>query len=454
MEQRETFSSRLGFILISAGCAIGLGNVWRFPYIVGKYGGAAFVLIYLFFLFLIGIPVLTMEFAVGRSSQKSAISAFRVLTRRKSKWDLQGKMSLVGNYLLLMFYTNTAGWVMLYVFKMLSGELSGKTAQEVSAVFSDLLASPWQMGIGMALAVGIGVAVCSRGLRDGVEKINKAMMLCLLVIMVVLCIQALSLQGASEGLAFYLIPDFKKMAAYPLSEVIYAAMSQAFFTLSVGMGSMEIFGSFIGKERSLLGEAVNVAFLDTLVALLAGCIIFPACFAFGVSVDEGVGLVFVTLPNVFNQMSGGNLWGALFFVLMSFAALSTVIAVFENILNFTQELWGWSRKKALLYNGIALFLLSIPCVLSSNVWNFNILGLGSIADVEDFLVSGIILPFGSFLFAVFCTKKFGWGFENYLQEANAGEGIHIPKWTYAYLRYVLPVIILVILGLGLVTKFM
>lgn len=453
MEQRETFSSRLGFLLISAGCAIGLGNVWRFPYIVGKYGGAAFVLVYLFFLFLIGIPVLIMEFAVGRGSRKSAITAFEVLHQRKSKWDFVGKMSLVGNYLLLMFYTNTAGWMLLYVYKTLSGELTGKSAQAIGLSFQSLLASPITMGIGMAIVVGISVWVCSKGLRKGVEKINKIMMVCLLIIMIVLCVQALSLEGASQGLRFYLIPDFQKMLSYPLSEIIFAAMSQAFFTLSVGMGSMEIFGSFIDKEHSLVKEATNVALLDTLVALLAGCIIFPACFAFNVNVDEGVGLVFVTLPNVFNQMSGGRIWGGLFFLLMTFAALSTVIAVFENILNFTEELWGWSRKQALIRNGIALFILSIPCILSSNVWNFNILGLGSIADVEDFLVSGIILPIGSLLFVLFCTRKYGWGFKGFLDEANMGKGISIPRWSYGYLRYVLPCIIFGVFLLGIIAKF-
>ena len=430
MEKRETFASRLGFILISAGCAIGLGNVWRFPYITGKYGGAAFVLIYLCFLVILGIPIMVMEFSVGRASQKSAARSFHVLEPKGTKWHLTSYVAIAGNYLLMMFYTTVGGWMLAYIVKMASGTFTNLTPDEVGGVFNNMLANPGEMTFWMIVTVVVSFGVCSMGLRNGVERINKAMMSLLFVILIALCIRSVTLEGAGEGLKFYLVPDFGKMAENGIGEAVYAAMGQSFFTLSLGIGAMAIFGSYISKERRLTGECINICVLDTTVALLSGLVIFPACFAFGVDPGEGPGLVFVTLPNVFNQMPGGRLWGSLFFVFMSFAALSTVIAVFENIISFAIDLWGWSRKKAILVNLVVILVLSMPCVLGFNVLSsIQPLGAGTtIQDLEDFIISNNLLPIGSVLYLLFCTSRYGWGWKNFIAEADAGKGIQFPEW--------------------------
>lgn len=446
--EREKFSSRLGFILISAGCAIGLGNVWRFPYITGKYGGAAFVLIYLFFLIVLGLPIMVMEFAVGRASQKSIATSFNVLEKKGSKWHLYRYIGMAGNYLLMMFYTTIGGWMLAYFFKMAKGEFTGLDAEGVSNVFNDLTTDMPVMIFWMAVIVVLCFLVCSMGLQSGVERINKIMMVILLALMVVLAVNSILLPGASEGLKFYLLPDFKKLKEYSAQEVIFAAMGQSFFTLSCGIGALAIFGSYIGKERKLTGEAVNILVLDTAVALIAGLIIFPACSAYGVNPGEGPGLVFVTLPNVFNHMKLGSLWGALFFLFMTFAAASTIIAVFQNIISFAQDLWGWSLKKATIVNLIAIFLLSLPCIFGMTIWSdFTIIGK-SIMDFEDFLVSNNILPLGSLVYLLFCVTRYGWGWKNFLQEANTGEGISFPKKVRVYLTFVLPIIVLYIFVQG------
>lgn len=455
MEQREKFSSRIGFILISVGCAVGLGNVWRFPYIVGKYGGAAFVLIYLVFLAILGLPIMVMELSVGRASQRSAAKSFHVLEPKGSKWHLGSYLAIAGNYLLMMFYTTVGGWMLIYVKKMAFGEFSGKTVEEIGGIFNETLASPGSMVGGMAVVVLLGFLVCSMGLKKGVERITKWMMSLLFVILLILCIRSVTLPGAKAGLAFYLIPDFGKIAESGAGEVIFAAMGQAFFTLSLGIGAMAIFGSYIGRSRTLTGEAVHICVLDTVVAFLAGLIIFPACFAFGVNPGEGPGLVFVTLPNIFNQMSAGRLWGVLFFLFMSFAALSTIIAVFENIISFSKDLWGFSRKKASLINGVAIAVLSLPCALGFNVWSFiQPMGAGStVQDLEDFVISNNLLPIGSLIYLLFCTSRYGWGWKKFTEEADAGEGLKFPKWSRMYVSYVLPVIVLIIFVMGYWKKF-
>ena len=455
MEKREHFSSRLGFILISAGCAIGLGNVWRFPYITGKYGGAAFVLVYLLFLVILGLPIMVMEFAVGRASQKSAAKSFHVLEPAGSKWHITGYLAILGNYMLMMFYTTVAGWMIYYVYKMIRGEFSGLTPDEVGGIFGDMLADPKAMTFWMLVIVLLCFGVCSLGLQKGVERITKVMMSFLIVILVVLCVRSITLEGAAEGIRFYLIPDFGKMIENGLGEAVYAAMGQAFFTLSLGIGAMAIFGSYISKERRLLGESLNICLLDTGIALMAGLVIFPACFAFGVDPGEGPGLVFVTLPNIFNQMAGGRIFGTLFFIFMTFAAMSTVIAVFENILSFSIDLWGWDRKKAVLVNGLLIIVLSLPCVLGFNVLgNIQPLGAGStIQDLEDFIISNNLLPIGSLLYLLFCTRKNGWGWNNFIAEADSGKGIKFPQWARFYVSYILPVIIIFILFMGYWQKF-
>ena len=455
MEKRETFASRLGFILISAGCAIGLGNVWRFPYITGKYGGAAFVLIYLCFLVILGIPIMVMEFSVGRASQKSAARSFHVLEPKGTKWHLTSYVAIAGNYLLMMFYTTVGGWMLAYIVKMASGTFTNLTPDEVGGVFNNMLANPGEMTFWMIVTVVVSFGVCSMGLRNGVERINKAMMSLLFVILIALCIRSVTLEGAGEGLKFYLVPDFGKMAENGIGEAVYAAMGQSFFTLSLGIGAMAIFGSYISKERRLTGECINICVLDTTVALLSGLVIFPACFAFGVDPGEGPGLVFVTLPNVFNQMPGGRLWGSLFFVFMSFAALSTVIAVFENIISFAIDLWGWSRKKAILVNLVVILVLSMPCVLGFNVLSsIQPLGAGTtIQDLEDFIISNNLLPIGSVLYLLFCTSRYGWGWKNFIAEAGAGKGIHFSKWARFYVTYILPIIVIAILIISYIQKF-
>lgn len=446
--KREKFSSRLGFILISAGCAIGLGNVWRFPYISGKYGGAAFVLIYLFFLAILGLPIMVMEFAVGRASQKSIATSFNVLEKKGSKWHVYRYFGMAGNYLLMMFYTTIGGWMIQYFFKMAKGDFVGLNAEQISGVFGEVSTNKNSMIFWMLVIVVIGFLVCSLGLQNGVEKITKVMMVVLLALMLVLAVRSCTLDGASEGLKFYLLPDFKKLTEYNITEVVFAAMGQAFFTLSLGIGALAIFGSYIGKERKLTGEAISITILDTFVAIVAGLIIFPACFAFGVDPGEGPGLVFVTLPNVFNAMAGGRIWGTLFFLFMTFAALSTIIAVFQNIIAFAQDLWGWGLKKASLVNMIAVFLLSLPCIFGMTIWSdFTILGK-DIMGFEDFLVSNNLLPLGSLVYLMFCVSRYGWGWDNFLKEANTGAGISFPKKIRFYLNYILPLIVLYIFFQG------
>ena len=455
MNNRERFSSRLGFILISAGCAVGLGNVWRFPYIVGKYGGAAFVLIYLVFLVLLGLPIMVMEFAVGRASQKSAARSFHVLEPAGTKWHLQGYACMAGNYLLMMFYTTVGGWMAAYIFKTLTGEFKGLDSDGVAAVFNDMLARPGYMTFWMVLVVLLSFFICSLGLQKGVERITKAMMSCLFLILLILCIRSVTLPGASEGLRFYLIPDFTRFTENGVGNTIFAAMGQAFFTLSLGIGAMAIFGSYIGKDHTLTGETINICLLDTLVAFLAGLIIFPSCFAFGVDPGQGPGLVFITLPNIFNQMVGGRIFGVLFFVFMTFAAQSTIIAVFENIISFSMDLFGTSRKKTVLINGIAIILLSLPCVFGFNIWSgFQPMGAGStIQDLEDFIVSNNLLPLGSMVYLLFCTSRYGWGWKNFLAEADTGKGVKFPAWARVYVSYILPLIVLFIFIMGYYQKF-
>lgn len=460
MKERETFASRLGFVLISAGCAIGLGNVWRFPYIVGQYGGAAFVLIYLLFLVIMGLPIMAMEFSVGRASRKSILASFQVLEPKGSKWHWYGWFGMAGNYLLMMFYTTIAGWLLLYFFKVAAGEFRGLDAAGVENAFGAMQGNVGIQLLFMGIVVVLGMLICSRGLKNGVEKVNKAMMLCLLLVMVVLAFRSVTLDGAAEGLKFYLKPDFHNLmydanGNMILGEAIFAAMGQAFFTLSLGIGALAIFGSYIGKDHSLAGEAVRVGVLDTFVAFTAGLIIFPACFAFDVAPDAGPNLIFITLPNVFNEMPMGRLWGSLFFVFMSFAALTTVIAVFENILSFSIEKWGWSRKKAVLVNLVAILILSMPCVLGFNVLSgIQPFGEGSvIMDLEDFIVSNNILPLGSLVYLLFCVSRRGWGWESFLAEANTGSGLKFPRGVRFYVTYVLPLIVLFIFVMGYWDKF-
>ena len=453
--ERERLGSRLGFILISAGCAIGLGNVWRFPYITGQYGGAAFVLIYLVFLVILGLPIMIMEFSVGRASQKSAARSFHVLEPKGTKWHWQSWACMAGNYLLMMFYTTIGGWMLAYVFKMLSGEFEGLDAAGVEGVFNGMLGQPGYMTVWMIVVVLSSFFICSFGLQKGVERITKAMMSCLFLILILLCIRSVTLPGAIEGIKFYLIPDFGKMVENGIGEAVFAAMGQSFFTLSLGIGAMAIFGSYISKDRSLTGESVSICVLDTSVALLSGLIIFPSCFAFGVDPGEGPGLVFITLPNVFNRMAGGRIFGALFFVFMFFAAFSTIVAVFENIISFSLDLFGITRKKAVLINIAAIILLSMPCVLGFNLWSsFAPLGPGTtVQDLEDFIVSNNLLPLGSLVYLLFCTSRYGWGWKNFIAEADAGQGLKFPKWSRIYVTYILPLIILFIFVMGYYQKF-
>lgn len=443
MKQREKFKSRLGFLLLSAGCAIGIGNVWRFPYVVGANGGGAFVLFYLLFLVIMGVPVLSMEFAVGRASRKSPVKAYQELEKPGQKWHLHGYVALFGNYMLMMFYTTVAGWMLYYFYSFFTGRFEGETTEGVQAVFGEMMASPGVNVFWMMLVVVIGIFVCSIGLQKGVERITKPMMIGLLALMVILAVRGATLDGGLDGLKFYLLPDFTKMAEVGIGNVIVAAMNQSFFTLSLGIGAMAIFGSYLEKDHTLLGESVNVAILDTFVAIVAGLIIFPACFAFGVNPDSGPRLIFLTLPNVFIHMIGGRLWGTLFFLFMSFAAFSTVIAVFENIIACGMELWQIERKKAAWLNVVLIILLSLPCALGSNVLSWiEPLGAGTgILDLEDFIVSNLLLPLGSLVYLVFCTWRCGWGFEKYQAEANAGSGLKVPNWCRFYVTYILPLMI-------------
>lgn len=455
MQGRERLSSRIGFILVSAGCAIGLGNVWRFPYIAGRYGGAAFVLLYILFLAAMGVPIMTMEFSVGRASRRSAASSYRVLEPKGTRWHLMSYIAVAGNYMIMMFYTTIAGWILYYAFKMAVGELDGVAPDALSAAFNSMRADPYTQVGWMLIVVLLGFGVCAMGLKRGVERITKFMMSSLFIIMAVLCARSVTLPGAGAGLRFYLVPDFGRMVENGLGDAIFAAMGQAFFTLSLGVGTMAMFGSYIGRERSLTGESVRICALDTLVALMAGLIIFPACFAFGVNPGEGPGLVFVTIPNIFNQMSNGRLWGTLFFIFMSFAALSTVIAVFENIINFGMELRGWTRRKAVWVNVALVFATSLPCALGFNLLSrISPFGPGTyIQDLEDFMVSNNLLPLGALMCLMFCTHRCGWGWDNYMAECNAGKGMRFPAALRCYVNYVLPLIMIAVFIYGYIDRF-
>ena len=453
--ERENLKSRLGFILLSAGCAIGIGNVWRFPYIVGNYGGGIFVLFYLSFLALIGIPVLTIEFSIGRASQKSTAKAYQELEPRGTKWHLHSNFAIAGNYILLMFYTTVAGWMLYYFYKFAVGGFVGLDTANVKNTFNNLLASPATMTFWMLVVVVLGFGVCSLGLQKGVEKITKVMMTALLGLIIILAIHAVRLDGGIDGVKFYLLPNFEKIQEVGFFKLITTAMNQAFFTLSIGMGSMMIFGSYIDKSRTLLGESINIALLDTFVAIIAGLIIFPSCFAFNVEPDSGPSLIFITLPNVFTSMKGGRIWGSLFFLFMTFAAFSTVIALFENILTCCVEKFNITRKKAVLINIVIISVLSLPCVFGFNILSslHPLGGESTILDFEDFLVSNLILPAGSLVYLFFCISKRGWGFDNYLKEANTGVGPKIPRWIKPYYKYVMPIIMLILLIQGIVNTF-
>lgn len=453
--EREKLKSRLGFILISAGCAIGIGNVWKFAYMAGQGGGGFFVLLYLLFLVMLGIPIMSMEFAVGRASQKSPAQAYKALEKAGQKWHIHGYIALIGNYLLMMFYTTVAGWMLYYFYLTSTGKFVGLNTDGVANVFSEMLQKPVTMTICMLIIVVVGFFICSIGLQNGLEKVTKVMMVALLAIMGILAINSFFMKGAKEGLSFYLIPSIERAKAAGIGNTAVGAMNQAFFTLSIGIGAMAIFGSYIGKDRSLLGESVTIAALDTFVAITSGLIIFPACFTFGVDQTQGPSLVFITLPNIFNNIPFGRVWGSLFFVFMTFAAFSTVLAVFENIVSCGMELTGFNRKKSSIVNMILVALLSMPCVLGFNLWSFDWLGVfgGSFLDFEDFLVSNIWLPLGSLIYLLFCTSKFGWGWKNYKEEANTGKGIKIHNWMRVYLTYILPLIVLFIFAFGIYDKF-
>ncbi len=455
MKNRESLGSRLGFIFLSAGCAIGLGNVWRFPFITGQYGGAAFVLIYLFFLFFLALPVMVMEFSVGRASRQSAIGSFYALEPIGSKWHIFGYIALAGNYILMMFYTTVAGWMLAYTWYTASGRLAGLNPEAVGNVFGGMLGSAGTQVFWLAVTVGLGSLICFVGLRRGVERTTKIMMAGLLSIMLILAVRALTLPGGDAGLNFYLMPDFGRLTENGLWTSVYAAMGQAFFTLSIGIGSMAIFGSYISRERSLTGESVIITGLDTFVSIVAGLIIFPVCFSYGVNPDKGPGLIFVTLPNLFNNMPLGQLWSTLFFLFMSFAAMSTVVAVFEHIIANSMDRLHWSREKASVVNGIVLFLLSLPCALGFNLLSdFHPMGGDSVVlDLEDFIVSNNMLPLGALMYLLFCTSRWGWGWKNFTAEADMGEGMKFPKVLRFYCAYIIPLIILVIFVCGYVDKF-
>lgn len=450
--KRESFKSRLGFLLVSAGCAIGIGNVWRFPYVTGQNGGGIFVLFYLIFLVIMGLPVLTMELAVGRASRKSAVLGYKALEKKGSKWHIHGWVAIFGCCMLMMYYTTVSGWMVTYFFKFLTGSFkSGMTTEDTAQAFSNLLGDPKQMAFWMILTVVVGFLVCSRGLQNGLEKISKFMMTALLLLIVVLAVHSLTLSNAAEGVKFYLVPNTEAVAAVGLKNVITAAMNQAFFTLSLGVAAMEIFGSYMGKDHTLAGEGVRICALDTFVAIMAGLIIFPACFSYNVEVNAGPSLIFITLPNVFINMSGGRIWGSLFFLFMTFASFSTVIAVFENIMSLCMDMFGWSRNKAALINCIVILIASLPCVLGYNVWsNLHLIGGRDVLDSEDFIVSNLLLPIGSLIYLLFCVTKWGWGFEKYCEEANTGDGIKISKKLRPYFQFILPILIVFILIQGLI----
>lgn len=444
--KREKFGSRLGFILVSAGCAIGLGNVWKFPYMAGMYGGAAFILVYLVFLAILGMPIIVCEFSVGRASQKSIATSYNVLEPKHSKWHTIRWLGIAGNYILVMFYSMVGGWMLYYCYRMARGEFVQTTPEEIASKFDTMTQNPGVLIFWTFLVILIAFGICVIGLQNGVEKIMKVVMLCLLGIMVVLAVRSVTLPGSAEGLRFYLIPDFQRMLDNGIGNVVFGAMSQAFFTLSIGMGGMAIFGSYLDKSRSLTGESVSIVLLDTFVAMTAGLIVIPACFAFGVEPAAGPSLVFITLPNIFTQMAGGRIWGSLFFLFLFFAALSTIVGVFENIVSFGMDLFHWSRQKAVGINIAAIALLSLPCILGFNLLSdIQPLGAGTnIMDLEDFLVSNNILPLGSVVYLMFCTHKNGWGWDNFIKEANSGNGLKFPVKMRFYMTHILPWIVVII----------
>ena len=449
--ERESFKSRLGFILVSAGCAIGIGNVWRFPYVAGENGGGLFVLLYLVFLVLMGIPVLTMELAVGRASRKSAVLGYKKLEKPKSKWHIHGWFCILGCYLLMIYYTPVSGWMLSYFFKFATGTFeSGMTAEQVGNVFSNLMSNPVEMIIWMAVMAIAGFFVCSKGIQNGIEKVSKVMMILLLALIVILAINSLTLSGAAEGIKFYLVPDLEKVQSIGIGHIITSAMSQAFFTLSLGIASMEILGSYMTREKTLPSESIKICILDTFVAITAGLIIFPACFSYGVEPNQGPALIFVTLPNVFVNMAGGRIWGTLFFMFMTFACFSTVIAVFENLISFCIDMFNMSRTKSVIINAIIMLIGCLPCIFGFNLLSgFNILGKG-VLDIEDFAVSNILLPVGAFLYSLFCSTKFGWGFDNYLTECNTGKGMKFARFLKPYFQFVLPILVLIVLVQGFI----
>ena len=450
--QRENFRSRMGFLLVSAGCAIGIGNVWRFPTITGQYGGGYFVLFYLICLVIMGIPVMTMELAVGRASRKSAVRAYQTLEKPGQKWHIHGWFCMIGCCLLMMYYTSVTGWMVDYFCKFLTGRFTaGMDSEQINGVFGQMLSSPGELTLYMVIVVVAGFLICSIGVQKGLERITKVMMVALLGLIVVLAIHSLTLPGAAEGMKFYLLPSADSIRTNGLGHTITAAMNQAFFTLSLGIAAMEIFGSYMSREHTLAGEATRICILDTFVALMSGVIIFPACFSYGVRPDDGTSLIFKTLPNVFVNMQGGRLWGTLFFLFMIFASFSTVLAVFENLLAFAVDTFGISRKKASVIGCIAILVLSMPCVLGFNVWgDLQLIGGRGVLDSEDFLVSNLLLPIGSIIYLLFCVSRWGWGFDHYLEEANTGAGPKLPRWLRPYFRYVLPVLIVIILVQGLI----
>ena len=450
--QRESFRSRLGFLLVSAGCAIGIGNVWRFPYVTGQNGGGFFVLIYLLCLLVMGVPVLTMELAVGRAGKKSAVLAYKALEKPGQKWHIHGWFCLLGCFMLMMYYTTVTGWMANYFGKFLTGSFhAGMDTESVSGEFLNMLSNPGEMTIWTELVVIVGFLVCSFGLQDGLERVSKVMMLALLALIVVLAVHSLTLPGAAEGMKFYLLPSLDSIRKNGLGSIITAAMNQAFFTLSLGIAAMEIFGSYMSDKQTLTGEAIHICALDTFVALMAGTIIFPACFSFGIETGKGPSLIFQTLPNVFVNMAGGRLWGALFFLFMVFASVSTVLAVFENILAICMDTFGWSRKKASVINGILLLVLSLPCVFGYNIWSdLHLIGGRDVLDSEDFIVSNLLLPIGSLVYLLFCVSKWGWGFDKYIAEVNCGTGLKLSAKLKPYFQWVLPVLILIIIVQGLI----
>lgn len=451
--ERENFKSKLGFILVSAGCAIGIGNVWRFPFVTGQNGGGIFVLLYLLFLVIMGIPVLTMELAIGRASKKSAVLAYKTLEKPKSKWHIHGWFCILGCYLLMMYYTPVSGWMLSYFFKFATGTFeSGMSSEDVSNVFSNLMSNPTEMIIWMAIMAIAGFFVCSKGIQNGIEKVSKVMMILLLTLIIILAVNSLALTGAAEGIKFYLVPDMEKVKSIGIGHIITSAMSQAFFTLSLGIASMEIFGSYMTREKTIPSESIKICILDTFVAITAGLIIFPACFSYGVQPDQGPALIFVTLPNVFVNMSGGRIWGTLFFLFMTFACFSTVIAVFENLISFSIDMFNLSRTKAVIINAIIMLIGCLPCIFGFNILSgFSIFGKG-VLDIEDFIVSNLLLPVGAFLYSLFCSTKFGWGFEGYLNECNQGKGIKFPRFIKPYVKYILPVLILIVFISGFIPQ--